>query len=65
MDEPGCDAGPDHIHKEVADGKEPGEGVLQALILQGLHDAGLVLGPSCTNPSRSASTAAANSIDPT
>ena len=48
VDEPGSDTCPDHIHKEVTDGKEPGEGVLQALVLQRVHDAGLVLGPRCS-----------------
>ena len=43
MDEPSGDTCSDHIHEEVADGKQPGEGVLQALVLQRVHDAGLVL----------------------
>ncbi len=34
MDEPGGDARPDDVDKEVADGKEPDKGVLQALLCQ-------------------------------
>lgn len=48
MDEPGSDPSPDDVDEEVADGKEPGVGVLQALLGQRLHDAGLGLVPSCT-----------------
>lgn len=52
MDEPGSDTCPDNVDKEVANGKEPGEGVLEALLCQRLHDAGLVLGSSYTHRHR-------------
>lgn len=48
VNEPGSDPCPDDIHKEVADGKKPREGVLQALIFQRIHDARLILGSSCS-----------------
>ena len=46
VDEPGSDASPDNVHKEVADGKQPGIWILQALLSQRFHDAGLGLVPS-------------------
>ena len=52
MDEPGSDTCPHNVDKEVANGKEPGEGVLEALLCQGFHDAGLVLGSSHTHRHR-------------
>ena len=44
---PGCDACSDNVHKEVADSKKPGVGVLQALLSQRFNDTGLVFGSSC------------------
>lgn len=52
VDEPGSDACPHNVDEEVADGEEPGEGILQALLGQGLHDAWLVLSTSCTHQRR-------------
>ena len=52
MDEPGSDTCPHNVDEEVANGEEPGEGVLEALLCQGLHDAGLVLGSSYTHRHR-------------
>ncbi len=52
MDEPGSDTCPHNVDEEVADGEEPGEGVLEALLCQRLHDAWLVLGSSYTHRHR-------------
>ncbi len=49
MDEPGSDTCPHNVDEEVANGEEPCEGVLQALLCQGLHDAWRVLGSSYTH----------------
>ena len=49
VDEPSSDASPHNVHEEVANGKQPGVWVLQALLSQRLHDAGLGLIPSCTH----------------
>lgn len=34
VDEPGSDASPDNVHEEIADGKQPGIWILQALLSQ-------------------------------